>query len=423
MGKVESRRTMQYIYDVIVVGGGPAGLMAAGTAAGQGKKVLLLEKNNSLGRKLLITGKGRCNLTNNTDQEGLLANIPGNPSFLYSAFYTFGSQELISFFEGLGVNLKTERGNRVFPASDKALDIVQALVRYVKKQKADIRLNEPVSEIKLLPEDIKEVVASSGRSYKCRKLILATGGLSYPGTGSTGDGYKFARNMGHKVTKLSPSLVPLKTQESWVHELQGLGLKNVGVKVSLGGKLLYQDFGEVMFTHYGISGPVTLSASRYLTDCFNKSEAEPAIFSIDLKPALDHSALDKRLIRDLEKYKNKDFQNSLNDLLPQKMIPVIVELSGIPAGKKSNSVTKEERRNLGMILKELKFHITGPVGFNEAVITVGGVSVDEIKPGSLESKLVPGLYLAGELLDVDGYTGGFNLQIAFSTGYLAGMLY
>jgi len=423
MGKVESRRTMQYIYDVIVVGGGPAGLMAAGTAAGQGKKVLLLEKNNSLGRKLLITGKGRCNLTNNTDQEGLLANIPGNPSFLYSAFYTFGSQELISFFEGLGVNLKTERGNRVFPASDKALDIVQALVRYVKKQKADIRLNEPVSEIKLLPEDIKEVVASSGRSYKCQKLILATGGLSYPGTGSTGDGYKFARNMGHKVTKLSPSLVPLKTQESWVHELQGLGLKNVGVKVSLGGKLLYQDFGEVMFTHYGISGPVTLSASRYLTDCFNKSEAEPAIFSIDLKPALDHSALDKRLIRDLEKYKNKDFQNSLNDLLPQKMIPVIVELSGIPAEKKSNSVTKEERRNLGMILKELKFHITGPVGFNEAVITVGGVSVDEIKPGSMESKLVPGLYLAGELLDVDGYTGGFNLQIAFSTGYLAGMLY
>jgi len=423
MGKVESRRAMQYIYDVIVVGGGPAGLMAAGTAAGQGKKVLLLEKNNSLGRKLLITGKGRCNLTNNTDQEGLLANIPGNPSFLYSAFYTFGSQELISFFEGLGVNLKTERGNRVFPASDKALDIVQALVRYVKKQKADIRLNEPVSEIKLLPEDIKEVVASSGRSYKCRKLILATGGLSYPGTGSTGDGYKFARNMGHKVTKLSPSLVPLKTQESWVHELQGLGLKNVGVKVSLGGKLLYQDFGEVMFTHYGISGPVTLSASRYLTDCFNKSEAEPAIFSIDLKPALDHSALDKRLIRDLEKYKNKDFQNSLNDLLPQKMIPVIVELSGIPAEKKSNSVTKEERRNLGMILKELKFHITGPVGFNEAVITVGGVSVDEIKPGSMESKLVPGLYLAGELLDVDGYTGGFNLQIAFSTGYLAGMLY
>ena len=414
---------MQYIYDVIVVGGGPAGLMAAGTAAGQGKKVLLLEKNNSLGRKLLITGKGRCNLTNNTDQEGLLANIPGNPSFLYSAFYTFGSQELISFFEGLGVNLKTERGNRVFPASDKALDIVQALVRYVKKQKADIRLNEPVSEIKLLPEDIKEVVASSGRSYKCRKLILATGGLSYPGTGSTGDGYKFARNMGHKVTKLSPSLVPLKTQESWVHELQGLGLKNVGVKVSLGGKLLYQDFGEVMFTHYGISGPVTLSASRYLTDCFNKSEDEPAIFSIDLKPALDHSALDKRLIRDLEKYKNKDFQNSLNDLLPQKMIPVIVELSGIPAEKKSNSVTKEERRNLGMILKELKFHITGPVGFNEAVITVGGVSVDEIKPGSMESKLVPGLYLAGELLDVDGYTGGFNLQIAFSTGYLAGMLY
>ena len=414
---------MQYIYDVIVVGGGPAGLMAAGTAAGQGKKVLLLEKNNSLGRKLLITGKGRCNLTNNTDQEGLLANIPGNPSFLYSAFYTFGSQELISFFEGLGVNLKTERGNRVFPASDKALDIEQALVRYVKKQKADIRLNEPVSEIKLLPEDIKEVVASSGRSYKCRKLILATGGLSYPGTGSTGDGYKFARNMGHKVTKLSPSLVPLKTQESWVHELQGLGLKNVGVKVSLGGKLLYQDFGEVMFTHYGISGPVTLSASRYLTDCFNKSEDEPAIFSIDLKPALDHSALDKRLIRDLEKYKNKDFQNSLNDLLPQKMIPVIVELSGIPAGKKSNSVTKEERRNLGMILKELKFHITGPVGFNEAVITVGGVSVDEIKPGSMESKLVPGLYLAGELLDVDGYTGGFNLQIAFSTGYLAGMLY
>ena len=398
-------------------------MMAAGTAAGQGKKVLLLEKNNSLGRKLLITGKGRCNLTNNTDQEGLLANIPGNPSFLYSAFYTFGSQELISFFEGLGVNLKTERGNRVFPASDKALDIVQALVRYVKKQKADIRLNEPVSEIKLLPEDIKEVVASSGRSYKCRKLILATGGLSYPGTGSTGDGYKFARNMGHKVTKLSPSLVPLKTQESWVHELQGLGLKNVGVKVSLGGKLLYQDFGEVMFTHYGISGPVTLSASRYLTDCFNKSEDEPAIFSIDLKPALDHSALDKRLIRDLEKYKNKDFQNSLNDLLPQKMIPVIVELSGIPAGKKSNSVTKEERRNLGMILKELKFHITGPVGFNEAVITVGGVSVDEIKPGSMESKLVPGLYLAGELLDVDGYTGGFNLQIAFSTGYLAGMLY
>lgn len=400
---------------VIVIGGGPAGMMAAGVAAGRGLKVILLEKKDRCGRKLFITGKGRCNLTNDTDPENLIANTPGNPYFMYSAFYGFTAQDTMSFFEGLGVKVKVERGNRVFPVSDKSGDIVRALERFVKKSGVEIRLNTKADGI--ISEGGRVTgVKSGGKIIPCDSVIIATGGLSYPVTGSDGDGYRFAKKMGHRVTALYPSLVPLITKEKWVSSLMGLSLKNVRLTVKIDGKQVYSDFGEMLFTHYGISGPLVLTASRYVTD---KTDKKIEAY-IDLKPALSDKELDNRLLRDFVKYVNKDFKNALDDLLPMKLIPVIIKLSGISPDKKVNSITKEERLTLLKLIKGLKLTVTATSGYNEAVVTTGGVDVDEIDPSTMESKLVKGLFFAGEVIDVDAYTGGFNLQIAFATGHLAG---
>lgn len=400
---------------VVVIGGGPAGMMAGGTAAQNGNKVILLEKKDRVGRKLFITGKGRCNVTNNTDPEGLIANTAGNPYFMYSAFYGFTSQDTMAFFEELGVKLKTERGNRVFPVSDKSGDIVRAMERFLKRTGVELRLNTQVDDI--IVSDGKAVgVKVKNKIIDCDSVIIATGGLSYPVTGSDGDGFKFARHAGHSITELYPSLVPLITAEKWVAQLMGLSLKNVTLTIKADGKKLYSDFGEMLFTHKGISGPLVLTASRYVTALGKKAEAY-----IDLKPALTEKELDTRLLRDFAKYANKEFKNSLADLLPSKLIPIIIELSGIDPYKKVNEVTKEERQKLLKLLKNFKLTVTGTADYNEAVVTTGGVDVDEIDPSTMQSKLISGLYFAGEVIDVDAFTGGFNLQIAFATGHLAGI--
>lgn len=402
---------------VIVVGAGAAGLMAAGRAAEKGHEVHLYEKNNRIGKKILITGKGRCNVTNDSDVEGLLDNIPGNPYFLYSAFYqldSFGTQE---FFKNLGLELKVERGKRVFPVSDRSLDVVLALEKYIKQNKVKIHLESPVDSILIEDGQAAGIRLKNGKEEKADGVIVCTGGLSYPGTGSTGDGYRFAKAAGHHVTKLYPSLVPLKTAENWCHELMGLSLKNIEITIKNNkGKKVYTDFGEMLFTHFGVSGPVILSASRHII----LTMEEGYKLYIDLKPAMDEKKLDARLLRDFEKFANKDFINALDELLPQKLIPVIVELAEIDPRKKVNSITKEERKRLVTLLKALPLTITGVTGYNEAVVTCGGIETDEIDPSTMESKLVKNLHFAGEVLDVDAYTGGFNLQIAFSTGYTAG---
>lgn len=403
--------------NVIVIGGGPAGMFAAGLSAKRGNKVTIFEKNEKFGKKLFITGKGRCNLTNASDPENLIANTVGNPYFLYSAFYSFTSQDTIEFFEKeLSVPIKVERGNRAFPQSDKSGDIVRALTGYVKKNGVKIMLNTTVTKI-IKENGAVKAVRANGKEYSCDSVIIATGGLSYPVTGSTGDGYKFANTLGHSVTKCYPSLVPLKVKEKWVSELMGLSLKNVTLKAVVDKKEVYSDFGEMLFTHYGISGPLVLSASRCLND---KTDKKPKIY-IDLKPALDNKELDNRILRDFKKYNNKDFKNALGDLLPQKMIPVVIKLSGIDEYKKVNSITKEERARLLGIIKNLELTVIDTTGYNEAVVTSGGVNVDEIDPSTMESKIVKGLYFAGEVIDCDAFTGGYNLQIAFSTAYLAGM--
>lgn len=402
---------------VLVVGGGAAGLIAAGRAAEMGHEVTLYEKNNQLGKKILITGKGRCNLTNASDVDNFIENIPGNPYFLYSAFYHLDSEKTIDFFQKLGLKTKVERGNRVFPISDQAKDVVDALERYVNKNKVKLCLGQPISGLALKEGKLLGVRLPNGTIVKGDAVILATGGLSYPGTGSTGDGYKMAKEAGHCITKLYPSLVPLRTKEKWCSALMGLSLKNIRILIKdKNGKKIYEDFGEMLFTHYGISGPVILSASRHLV---GKLEEECKVF-IDLKPALDEKTLDARILRDFEKFMNKNFKNALDDLLPQKLIPVIISLSGIGEEKKVHDITKEERKKLIHLIKNLTVTIQGTTGYNEAVITCGGVEVDEVNPSTMESKLVENLYFSGEILDVDAYTGGFNLQIAFSTGYLAG---
>lgn len=400
---------------VVVIGGGPAGMMAAGIAAGRGLKAILLEKKDRCGRKLFITGKGRCNLTNDTDPEGLIANTPGNPYFMYSAFYGFTSQDTMDFFERLGVKLKVERGNRVFPVSDKSGDIVCALERFIKDKGVEIRLNTKAEGIITSSGKVTGVKAG-GKVINCDSVIIATGGLSYPVTGSDGDGYRFAKSAGHSVTALHPSLVPLITKEKWVSSLMGLSLKNVRLTIKIEGKQVYSDFGEMLFTHYGISGPLVLTASRHV---IGKTDKKIEAF-IDLKPALSDKELDSRLLRDFAKYVNKDFKNALDDLLPMKLIPVIIKLSGISPEKKVNSITKEERATLLRLLKGLKLTVTGTAGYNEAIVTAGGIDVDEIDPSTMQSKLTEGLFFAGEVIDVDAYTGGFNLQIAFATGHLAG---
>ena len=402
---------------IIVVGGGAAGLLAAGRAAERGHEVHLYEKNNRIGKKLLITGKGRCNVTNDSDVEGLMDNIPGNPYFMYSSFYQLDSFQLQEFFKKLGLELKVERGKRVFPVSDRSLDVVLALEKYLKQNKVKLHLESPVDAVLMEDGKATGIRLKNGKEEAADGVIVATGGLSYPATGSTGDGYRFAKAAGHHVTKLYPSLVPLKTEESWCHELMGLSLKNIEITIKNSkGKKVYNEFGEMLFTHFGVSGPVILSASRHIILTIEEGYK----LYIDLKPAMDEKKLDTRLLRDFEKYANKDFANALDDLLPQKLIPVIIALAQIDPRKKVNSITKEERKRLCTLLKALPLTITGTSGYNEAVVTCGGIEVDEIDPATMESKFVKNLHFAGEVLDVDAYTGGFNLQIAFSTGYAAG---
>lgn len=402
---------------VIVVGGGAAGMMAAARAGERGFEVHIYEKNNKLGRKIYITGKGRCNLTNDSDIDNFLENIPSNPYFLYSAFYTLDSASTQALFHTLGLQTKVERGNRVFPVSDKASDVVLALEKYCRKNGVKIHLDSCVKELIIENKEVTGILLANGTEVKTDAVIVATGGLSYPATGSTGDGYKMAKEAGHIVTKLYPSLVPLKARESWCTDLMGLSLKNIAITMKdQKGKTIYKDFGEMLFTHYGVSGPVILSASSHL---IGKLEQECKLI-IDLKPALDEKTLDNRILRDFEKYKNKDFKNALEDLLPQKLIPVIISLCKINAEKKIHDITKEERKQLVQTIKNLTVTVYATAGYKEAVITNGGIDVDEINPSSMESKLVKNLYFVGEVLDVDAYTGGYNLQIAFSTGYTAG---
>ncbi len=398
---------------VAVIGGGPAGMMAAATAAREGKKVILFDKNDFLGKKLLITGKGRCNVTNNADIAEFIKNVPVNGNFLYSAFYSFTNMDLIELLDTLGVPTKVERGERVFPVSDKAKDVVNAFARYVLDSGAKL-VKVPVIKLLVNEDGTKTVVLADKRAVKCDSVIIATGGASYPLTGSTGDGYKFAAALGHSIVALKPSLVPLTVNEDYIGRLQGLSLRNISITLKRDGKKVYDDFGEMMFTHYGLTGPVILSASSHM-----RKNAGYTV-SIDLKPALDDATLDKRILRDFEQLKNKDFQNSLDELLPKKIIPVIVELSGIAPHKKVNEITREERKKLVHLLKNMEFTIKGFRPIKEAIVTSGGVNVKEITPGTMESKLIPGVFFAGEVIDVDAYTGGFNLQIAFSTGYLAG---
>ncbi|WHH61589.1 NAD(P)/FAD-dependent oxidoreductase [Petroclostridium sp. X23] len=401
---------------IIVVGGGAAGMLAAGTAGKRGLDVVLLEKNSRLGRKLLITGKGRCNITNNTDVEGLIDNVPINSNFLYSAFYTFSNTDLLALFEELGLEVKVERGGRVFPSSDKALDVVKALEKYISRNHVKIQYSG-VKRILFHNDKVTGVQLDNGSEIDADAVIVATGGISYPGTGSTGDGYKFAKEAGHTVTTLKPSLVPLEVSEPWIKELQGLSLKNISITIlDEKAKKLYTDFGEMLFTHFGVSGPVILSASSHMRDIENHRY----MLRIDLKPALSEEQLDKRIQRDFEKYSRKHYSNALDELLPKKLIPVIIKLSGIPEDKPVNQITRQERFSIIKTLKELTLNITGFRPIEEAIITSGGINVDEVNPSTMESKIIKGLYFAGEVLDVDAYTGGFNLQIAFSTGYLAG---
>lgn len=403
---------------VIVIGAGAAGMMAAGKAAEKGRDVLLLEKNDKVGWKLLISGKGRCNITNNTDIEGLIQNIPGNGNFLYSAFYNFSNEDLMRLLESEGLQLKTERGGRVFPVSDKSRDVVATMLRFIEKRGAKLRLNSPVEAVLAENGAVTGVKLKDGGILDAGSVILATGGASYPKTGSNGDGYRIAAQLGHTVTPLKPSLIPLITAGKTAAQLQGLSLRNISIEiVDRKGRKIYSDFGEMLFTHFGVSGPVILSASRHILPYGYKDVK----LIIDLKPALDAETLDSRLQRDFEKFSRKQFKNSLDELLPQKMIPVIIELSGIPEDKPVNQITKEERHRLIDLLKHFTLEITGSRPITEAIVTAGGVRTSEINPSTMESKLVKGLYFAGEIIDVDGYTGGFNLTIAFSTGCLAGM--
>ena len=398
---------------IAVIGGGAAGLMAAIRAAQKGASVTLIEKNNDLGKKIRITGKGRCNLTNACSTEEIFENIPTNHNFLYSAIYSFTNYDVMSFFEECGVPLKEERGQRVFPESDKAADIVNAL----KKKLSELNIKIVHGRaIQLLTQDgeVKGVKTES-TTYFCDSVIIATGGKSYPLTGSTGDGYVLAEKLGHTVKPIRPALVPVETVES-TGKIMGLSLKNIAVTIrDKNGKKRFSDFGEMLFTHFGLTGPVILSSSSHMGE-----NPEGVKVEIDLKPALDEQAVDKRVLRDFEKYQNRNFENSLGDLLPNKMIDYIVERSGIDRYKKVNSITKEERRNLLNLLKHLTFTVKSYRPVTEAIVTSGGINVKEINASTMESKLVKGLYFAGEVIDVDAYTGGFNLQIAFSTGYLAG---
>lgn len=406
-------------YDVVVIGGGPAGMLAAGTAGTRGRKTLLLEKNEKLGKKLFITGKGRCNITNTADFDEFMKNIPKNSKFFYSAFNGFSNQELIGLLNRLGLKTKEERGGRVFPESDKSSDVLKTLDKYLLSNGVSVRLHTKLKDITAENGEIRDVTLESGEVIQCSSVVLCTGGMSYPQTGSTGEGYGFAKKLGHTVSPLLPSLVPLVTKEDYIKELQGLSLKNVAVKAVVDGKTVFDDFGEMLFTHFGLTGPIILSASFYVVDQVRKGKNVKIM--IDLKPALSEDELDKRLLRDFEKNYNKQFKNALDELLPQKMIPVIVSLSGISETKEVHQITKTERKYLVKLLKSFECTVTGTRPIAEAIVTSGGISLKEVNPKTMESKLVKGLYFAGEVMDLDAFTGGFNLQIAFSTGYAAGL--
>lgn len=405
-------------YDVIVIGGGPAGIMAAGAAGARGRKVLLVEKNEKLGKKLFITGKGRCNITNAAEMDEFMSYIPKNSKFLYSAFRGLSNTDIISLLNELGLRTKVERGGRVFPESDKSSDVLKALLKYLDKNNVEIMLNTAVKKVETKDNRIDSVVLADGRSLSCDSVVICTGGISYPQTGSTGEGHKFAEAAGHTITELFPSLIPLIVKEDYIKELQGLSLKNVAIKVLVDNKAIYNDFGEMLFTHYGLTGPIILSASFYISEHLRKHQ-NIKVF-IDLKPALAEEELDKRIIKDFQENINKSFKNSLNALLPQKLIPVIIKLSKIDENKEVNQISKEERKQLVSLLKNMEFNIAGTRPIAEAIVTSGGISLKEINPKTMESKLVEGLYFAGEVMDLDAFTGGFNLQIAFSTGYAAG---
>ena len=405
---------------VIVVGGGAAGIMAAISAAESGDSVLLIEKNEKLGKKVYITGKGRCNITNDSDVENLLKNVRSNPKFLYSAFYTFDSYRMMDFLESEGLKIKTERGNRVFPESDKSSDVIRTLKKALEKRKVKILLNTKVNKIDIEDGICKGVEVQSGsrsENYTADKVIVATGGCSYQSTGSTGDGYKFAKDADIKVTKRYPSLVPFNIDSDIPKRLQGLSLRNVKMTLTDKGRAVYEELGEMLFTHFGVSGPVVLSASSYAAKIIKKT---PLRMDIDLKPALSKEQLDARILRDFDEAKNKQFKNSLNHLFPAKLIPVMIKRSGIDPEKQVNEVTAEERKRLVDLTKAFSVTLTGLRGYNEAIVTQGGVNVKEVNPSTMESKKLQGLYFAGEVLDLDGVTGGFNLQIAWSTGMLAG---
>lgn len=409
---------------VVIVGGGAAGMMAAIAASQNGNRVELFEKNEKLGKKIYITGKGRCNVTNASDMETVMQNVVTNSKFLYSAFYGFTNEDLMKLLENAGCPLKVERGNRVFPVSDKSSDVIAALTRELNRRNVDIHLRTCVKNILLEYDETKErqicqgILLDGGKKVKADAVIVATGGLSYASTGSTGDGFRFAEEAGLKVTELTPALVPFTTKEDWVPRLQGLSLRNVNVTIESGKKKLYEEFGEMLFTHYGVSGPAVLSGSSVVMKQLKKKKE--LRLCIDLKPALTEKQLDTRILRDFDEAKNKQFKNALGGLYPSKLIPVIIELSEISPEKKVNEISKEERERLVKITKKLELTLNGIRDYNEAIITQGGVAVKEINPATMESKKTEGLYFAGEVLDLDALTGGYNLQIAWSTGYAAG---
>lgn len=400
--------------DAVVIGGGAAGTLCAALAAGRGLDVVLLEPNRMLGRKLRITGKGRCNVTNDCDAREFISAIPGDGRFLQSAIHKFGTSDTKALFEGLGVALKTERGNRVFPESDRADDIADALSKLARENGVRV-LRERATRILTDEAGAVRAVASGGGEIECEAAVICTGGLSYPGTGSTGDGYRMARELGHTIRPCRPSLVPLESPDAWCREMQGFSLRNVELSAYEDEKLIYKALGEMLFTHFGVSGPLVLSASAHMRR-FGECRYR---LSIDLKPGLDEKKLDARLLRDFEKYSNREFRNSLGDLAGRAMIPVLVELSGIPGDTRTNSVTRQQRAALAQLLKHFPVSLSGPRPIAEAIVTSGGVATTEVNPRTMESKLVPGLYFAGEVLDLDAYTGGYNLQIAWSTAFVA----
>ncbi len=410
---------------VVVIGGGPAGMMAAIASAEQGNHVVLIEKMGSLGRKLLITGKGRCNITSSLDMDEFIKNTPGHGRFLFSCYQEFTNQDIIDFLRSQGLEVKEERGNRIFPVTDKSVDVLKAFTKRLKELNVKVEYNMSVEDI--LVKDSKVIgVKANGEVINADKVVLATGGKSYPLTGSTGDGYVLAKNLGHTITAIKPSLVPLETHNKKVcQEMQGLSLRNVKIELKdvEKNKVIYEEQGEMIFTHFGVSGPTILSSSAHLVRYKNIEEkfaSKKIVLLIDFKPALSEEKLDARVLRDFDKQKNKQYKNSLDELLPQKLIPIVVEKSKINPNKKVNEITKEERKNLVKLLKQFELEIKQFRPIDEAIVTSGGISIKEINPKTMESKLVEGLYFAGEIIDVDSYTGGFNLQIAYSTGYVAG---